>query len=117
MAFVGGRLYVANTDGLVSFPYQPGQERIDAAPIKPMTLPAGGYNNHWTRNLRLSLDGKTLFVSVGSASNLGSAAGYSWMRASWPSALSGRRASSSRSAPRSTPRPDAICSGVPTSQP
>jgi glucose/arabinose dehydrogenase len=36
-----------------------------------LSLPAGGYNNHWTRNLLLSKDGKKIYVSVGSASNIG----------------------------------------------
>ncbi len=34
-------------------------------------LPTGGYNNHWTRNLVASADGSKLYVSVGSASNVG----------------------------------------------
>jgi len=71
MQYTNGRLYVANTDGVVSFPYQPGQTRVEGAPRTLATLPAGGYNNHWTRNLLLSQDAKTLFVSVGSASNVG----------------------------------------------
>lgn len=71
MQYVGGRLYVANTDGVVSFPFQPGQTTITAAPKPLIALPAGGYNNHWTRNLLLSPDGRTLYVSVGSASNVG----------------------------------------------
>ncbi len=71
MQYANGRLYVANTDGVVSFPFQPGQTRIAAAPRTLVTLPAGGYNNHWTRNLLLSPDARTLFVSVGSASNVG----------------------------------------------
>ena len=71
MQYAGGRLYVANTDGVVSFPFQPGQTRITAAPKPIATLPAGGYNNHWTRNLLLSPDARTLYVSVGSASNVG----------------------------------------------
>ncbi len=69
--YADGRLYVANTDGVVSFPYQPGQTRIAAPPRALIALPAGGYNNHWTRNLLLSPDGRTLYVSVGSASNVG----------------------------------------------
>jgi len=71
MQYANGRLYVANTDGGVSFPYQPGQTRITAAPRPLIALPAGGYNNHWTRNLLLSPDARTLYVSVGSASNVG----------------------------------------------
>ncbi|MBD8679744.1 PQQ-dependent sugar dehydrogenase [Sphingomonas sp. CFBP 13720] len=71
MQYADGRLYVANTDGVISFPFQPGQTSITAAPRSIVTLPAGGYNNHWTRNLLLSPDAKTLYVSVGSASNVG----------------------------------------------
>lgn len=71
MALAGGRLYVANTDAVVSYPFQPGQTRIAGAARKLIDLPAGGYNNHWTRNLQLSADQRTLFVSVGSASNVG----------------------------------------------
>ncbi|MET0269626.1 MAG: sorbosone dehydrogenase family protein [Sphingomonas sp.] len=71
MQYAAGRLYVANTDGIVSFPFQPGQTRITAAPRPLAALPAGGYNNHWTRNLLLSPDARTLYVSVGSASNVG----------------------------------------------
>lgn len=71
MQYANGRLYVANTDAVVSFPYQPGQTSITAPPRTLATLPAGGYNNHWTRNLLLSPDGRTLYVSVGSASNVG----------------------------------------------
>lgn len=70
MQYANGRLYVANTDGVVSFPYQPGQTQITATPQRIATLPAGGYNNHWTRNLLLSPDARTLYVSVGSASNV-----------------------------------------------
>lgn len=71
MQYAGGRLYVANTDSVVSFPYAPGQTRITATPRPLVSLPAGGYNNHWTRNLLLSPDARTLYVSVGSASNVG----------------------------------------------
>ena len=71
MQYGNGRLYVANTDGVVSFPYRLGQTRITDAPRSLVPLPAGGYNNHWTRNLLLSPDGRTLYISVGSASNVG----------------------------------------------
>ena len=71
MQYANGRLYVANTDGVVSVPFSPGQTRVTAAPQPLVSLPAGGYNNHWTRNLLLSPDARTLYVSVGSASNVG----------------------------------------------
>ena len=71
MALVGGDLYVANTGSLVRFPYQSGATRIDAAPDTVTALPAGTYNQHWTRNVIASPDGARLYVAVGSASNVG----------------------------------------------
>ncbi len=62
--------YVANTDGLLRFPYKTGQTRITAAGRKVMDLPAGGYNNHWTRNLLASPDNRKIYVTVGSGSNV-----------------------------------------------
>jgi glucose/arabinose dehydrogenase len=70
MALVGEKLYVGNTDAVVAYPYAAGQTKITAAPERIVALPAGGYNNHWTRGLLLSRDGKTLFVAVGSGSNV-----------------------------------------------
>lgn len=71
MALVGDRLYVANTDALVWFPYKAGDSAIAATPTKVMNLPSGTPNMHWTRNLMPSPDGKYLYVSVGSNSNIG----------------------------------------------
>ncbi len=67
----GNQFYVANTDGVWVYPYQPGQTRITAKGRKILSLPAGGYNNHWTRNIVASPDGQYLYVTVGSASNNG----------------------------------------------
>jgi glucose/arabinose dehydrogenase len=69
MALVGGQLYVANADALVRFPYQAGQTQITAAPVKVTDLPAGK-NHHWTKGLVASPDGRKLYVSVGSNSNV-----------------------------------------------
>jgi glucose/arabinose dehydrogenase len=71
LAFVDGTLFVANTDGLMSYPYTLGQIKIEGKGRKLLDLPAGGYNNHWTRNLLVSRDRTKLYVSVGSASNVG----------------------------------------------
>ena len=71
LAYAGGRLYVAGTDALLRYPFEPGQLRIDAPGEKLLDLPAGGYNNHWTRNLLPARDGRRLYVSVGSGSNVG----------------------------------------------
>jgi glucose/arabinose dehydrogenase len=71
MALVGPSIYVANTDAVLSFPYILGQKKLEGKPRKVTDLPAGGYNNHWTRNLLTNKDETKLYVSVGSASNVG----------------------------------------------
>lgn len=70
MALIGDTLYVANTDALLRFPYKTGQMQIDAAGIKVADLPAGPINHHWTKNVLASRDGKRLYVTVGSNSNI-----------------------------------------------
>ena len=70
MALVGGDLYVANTDAVVRFPYQPGQTQITAPATKVADLPALPLNHHWTKNLIASPDGAKLYVTVGSNSNV-----------------------------------------------
>ena len=70
MALVGSHLYVANSDAVVRFPYAPGDLRIEAPGIKLVDLPAGPINHHWTKNLIASTDGKFLYVTVGSNSNV-----------------------------------------------
>ena len=70
MALVSDRLYVANADAVVAFPYRSGQTQIDAAATKVADLPAGR-NHHWTKSLVASPDGRRLYVGVGSNSNVG----------------------------------------------
>ena len=69
MAVVGDRLFVANADSLVSYPFSPGQVRIDAAETLVAALPAGR-NHHWTKSLTAAPDGSRLYVGVGSNSNV-----------------------------------------------
>ena len=71
MALVGDTLYVADSDALLAFPYQPGQTQITAASRKIADLPAGPINHHWTKNVIASPDGSKLYVTVGSNSNVG----------------------------------------------
>ncbi|WDZ81980.1 sorbosone dehydrogenase family protein (plasmid) [Ensifer adhaerens] len=71
MTLSKGILYVAATDALVAFPYSNGQSRITAAPRKIADLPAGEINHHWTKDVIASRDGTTLYVTVGSNSNVG----------------------------------------------
>ena len=70
MALVGKDLYIANADALVRVPYEEGQSEITAKPVKVMDLPGGPINHHWTKNVVASPDGKFLYVSVGSNSNV-----------------------------------------------
>ncbi|HLZ77767.1 MAG TPA: sorbosone dehydrogenase family protein [Sphingomonas sp.] len=71
MALVGDTLYVADTDALLAFPYKTGDTAIHAAPTKIVDLPGGTINHHWTKNVIASPDGRKLYVSVGSNSNVG----------------------------------------------
>lgn len=68
MAVIGDWLYVANTDALVRYPYRPGATRITAAPQKLLDLPSGG--EHWTRNIVAAPDGRSLYIAIGSATNI-----------------------------------------------
>jgi len=70
LAFVDGYIYVANQDALVRFPYQPGQTRVTAPPEEVTKLPSQ-LNHHWTKALTASADGQTLYVGIGSNSNVG----------------------------------------------
>ena len=60
-------VYVATPDSVVRFPYRSGEMKAGGPAEKIASLPSGG--GHWTRDLAFSPDDKTLFVSVGSASN------------------------------------------------
>lgn len=71
MLVSGDWFYVANTDGLVRFPYNAKNGKIQNQPQSLVQLPAGGYNNHWTRNIISNKDGSKIFISVGSAGNVG----------------------------------------------
>lgn len=67
-------LYVANTDGVVRFPYRNGDTKARAPAEKlGAHLSSGGLlrgGGHWTRDLTFSPDGKKMYVSIGSRSNV-----------------------------------------------
>jgi glucose/arabinose dehydrogenase len=71
MTLVGGTLYVANTDGVVAFPYRDGQTRVEGAGTPVFDLPGPPINHHWTKNVVASPDGRRLYATVGSNSNVG----------------------------------------------
>jgi glucose/arabinose dehydrogenase len=70
IAFHDDYVYVADTNQVVRFRYDPktSMRLSDAEPI--LDLPGLGYNQHWTRSLAFSPDGKELFVTVGSRTNV-----------------------------------------------
>jgi len=71
MLILNNKFYVANTDGLVAYDYKPGMTQITTDPEPILGLPAGGYNNHWTRNIISNKDGTKIYITVGSGSNVG----------------------------------------------
>ncbi len=60
-------VYIGDTDAVIRFPYQNGDLKARGAAEHIVDLPPGG---HWTRSVQFSIDGKRMFVSVGSASNI-----------------------------------------------
>lgn len=67
-------LYVANTDSVVRFPYRNGDTKA-RGPAEQLSaeLSGGGLlrgGGHWTRDIVFSPDGKKMYVSVGSYSNV-----------------------------------------------
>lgn len=70
MALVGTQLFIATADGVVKVPYEAGQTSVNTAPVRVTDLPAGA-NHHWTKNIIASPDGRKLYATVGSNSNVG----------------------------------------------
>jgi len=70
MTLVGDALYVANTDALLRFEYRRGATELPGPGQQIASLPAGEVNHHWTKNVIASRDGKRLYVTVGSNSNV-----------------------------------------------
>jgi glucose/arabinose dehydrogenase len=66
-------VYIGNTDSIIRFPYKNGDLKASGPSEKLADLPGGGRlrgGGHWTRDLVFSKDGKRLFASVGSHSNV-----------------------------------------------
>ena len=68
-------LYVANTDGVIRFPYRNGDLKARGpAEVLGAHLSGGAAHlrsgGHWTRDIVFSPDGKKMYVSIGSRSNV-----------------------------------------------
>ncbi|MEO8547089.1 MAG: sorbosone dehydrogenase family protein [Sphingomicrobium sp.] len=70
VVFADNYLYVAATDAILRYPFTPGQTRITARPTRLTELPGGPIDHHWTKSLTISPDGKLLYATVGSNSNI-----------------------------------------------
>lgn len=68
-------VYIGNTDSVVRFPYQNGDlHATGPSQVIVPDIPGGGRlrgGGHWTRDIVFSRDGKKMFVSVGSLTNVG----------------------------------------------
>jgi glucose/arabinose dehydrogenase len=71
VAWVDNTLYIAAADAILAYPYQLGETTITAQPTVLAPLPGGPINHHWTKDLAASQDGRFLYASVGSNSNVG----------------------------------------------
>jgi glucose/arabinose dehydrogenase len=70
MVLLDRALYVANTDSVMRYDDEAGATSLTTPGHKVLDLPAGGYNNHWTRNIVANRDGTRLYVTVGSQTNV-----------------------------------------------
>ena len=70
IAFWHDYVYVGNTDAITRYHYKPGQMKADGPAEKIADLPGKGYREHWTRNILFSPDGKKMYITVGSESNV-----------------------------------------------
>src|SRR5438552_7468017 len=67
-------LYVANTDGVIRFPYRNGDLKA-RGPVEKLSAQLSGgaarlrSGGHWTRDLVFSPDSRKMYVSIGSRSN------------------------------------------------
>jgi glucose/arabinose dehydrogenase len=64
-------IYIANTDSVVRFPYGIGDLKPRGELQVIVSKLPSAERGHWTRDIVFSKDGSTMFVSVGSATNVG----------------------------------------------
>jgi glucose/arabinose dehydrogenase len=70
IAFHRDYVYIADTNEILRFLYDPASSKRLGAAERILDLPGLGYHQHWTRSLAFSRDGQDLYVSVGSQTNV-----------------------------------------------
>ncbi|MGA9041471.1 MAG: sorbosone dehydrogenase family protein [Terriglobales bacterium] len=70
IAFHDDYVYIADTNEVLRFRYDPKTSKPLGDAEHILDLPGMGYHQHWTRSLAFGPDGKKLFVSVGSKTNV-----------------------------------------------
>jgi glucose/arabinose dehydrogenase len=70
IAFHDNYAYIADTNEVLRFRYDPKTSKRIGDGEHVLDLPGMGYHQHWTRSLAFSPDGNRLFVSVGSKTNV-----------------------------------------------
>jgi glucose/arabinose dehydrogenase len=68
MLVINDKFYVANTDALLEYPYNPQATSITATGKQLVALPSKG--RHWTRNIITNAAKDKIYISVGSSSNV-----------------------------------------------
>src|SRR6185312_5550506 len=68
-------VYVANTNSVVRFPYRNGDTRARGPAETIIPKLTETKSDHWTRDILFTPDGRRMFVSVGSASNVAESMG------------------------------------------
>lgn len=69
MAFSEDYFFLGNHDAVKRYDYRQGQAKLEGKGLSIASLPGGGYNQHWTRNVVVSPTQNQLYVSIGSRSN------------------------------------------------
>jgi len=70
IAVAGGKLYVAETDGIKEWDFTPGQTSVSGPGRLLTALPGPPIDHHWTKDIAVSPDGTKLYAGVGSNSNI-----------------------------------------------
>lgn len=70
MLILNDKFYVANTNELLQFNYRSGADSLTGAADTIVRFTKSKMNQHWTRNLIASEDGKKIYIAIGSSTNI-----------------------------------------------